>query len=453
MIRLVVLEQTVRELNWLLRESAPSEQGAFCLLREGRGASDIRLLATNLLLPPPDAWERQGTGILRPRAQWISAAISCAVQNRSGLLFVHSHPDPRYPLGLSRIDLESFAALAEHLAPILDGPFAAAVVHPHGWAGVVWSDRKVIPVDRMFRIGRNLQFLSPIQPTTESELDDRQKGALGVVHDRVRHLDVALVGCGGTGSPTAEQIVRMGVERLILIDGQRLDTPSNVRRVFGSRLSDIQSPEPPLKVDVVGQHLDNLQLGVPVLRVGGDVRTERVFRSLLDADAVIVATDNHGSRAIVNELASTYLMPVIDVGVRAGSKDKNLLSGLVAEIRVLTPTTPCLWCRKSIDAQVIRQENLPEEERRKLRNQGYVVGEVGAPEPSVVALTVLGSGLTTCALLALLSEEGEVAPSGYWADGFLGDSHETAPKEPVASCRCRTNVGLGDTSPPPFWDG
>src|SRR5207245_11546262 len=128
-------------------------------------------------------------------------------------------------------------------------------------------------------------------------------------------------------------------------------------------------------------------------RVAGDVRTEEVFRQLVDTDVVMMATDNHGSRAVVNELASTYLLPVIDMGVRAGSKQGNLLSGLVAEIRILTPTTPCLWCRKSIDAQVIRQENLPEEERQKLKDEGYLVGAGGAPEPSVVALTVLGSGL------------------------------------------------------------
>lgn len=453
MIRLALLEQTVRELNWLLAASAPREQGAFCLLRKGRGISGSRLLATGLLLPPADAWERQGIGILRPRAQWISAAISCAVQKHAGLLFIHSHPDPRYPVCLSPVDVESFHNLAEHLAPILDGPFAAAVVHPHGWAGVVWDGHKAIPIDRVIAVGRNLQFLSPILTSADGDADDRQRNALGVVHDRLRNSTVALVGCGGTGSPTAEQIVRMGPECVILVDKERLDTASNVRRVFGSKLSDVRGTESPLKVDVVGGHLDRLELGVRVLRIPGDVRTEEVFRNLLDADVVIAATDNHGSRAIVNELASTYLLPVIDVGVRAASKEKNLLAGLVAEVRVLTPTTPCLWCRKTIDAQIVREENLPEAERQELKKEGYLSGDVGALQPSVVALTVLGSGLTSCALLSLLSEEGEVAPSGYWVDGFFGDSHLTEPTEPISDCRCRTQVGLGDTSQPPFWRG
>ncbi len=137
----------------------------------------------------------------------------------------------------------------------------------------------------------------------------------------------------------------------------------------------------------------------------GDVRTESVFRSLLDTDVVLCGTDTHGSRAIVNELASTYFLPVIDVGVRVGARAGAVLSGLLAEIRVLTPTTPYLWCRRMIDGDIIRAENLPEEERAKLVREGYVSSTVGAPAPSVTALTVFASGMAGCALLGLLSED------------------------------------------------
>jgi len=314
MIRLAMLDQTVRELTWLFKESSPKEQGAFCLLREGRGLTDSRLLGTKLLLPPAEAWEKQGSGVLRPRAQWISAAISCAISERAGLLFVHSHPDPYHPIGMSSVDLISFEALARHLAPMLEGPFAAAVVHPYGWAGVVWSGNQIAPIDSIFGVGRTLRSLSSLEEALDEKMDDRQRGALGVVHGRVRSLVLGLVGCGGVGSPTAEQAIRMGVKRLVLVDGGFLDTESNVRRVFGSRPSDLRRPEARKKVDVVGDHVDGLEFGIPVVRVSGDVRMEEVFRNLLDTDLVINATDNHGSRAVVNDLASTYLLPVVDVG-------------------------------------------------------------------------------------------------------------------------------------------
>src|SRR5205823_6424926 len=168
------------------------------------------------------------------------------------------------------------------------------------------------------------------------------------------------------------------------------------------------------------------------------------WRELLDADMVIGCTDTHGSRAALNDLVSAYLLPVIDVGVQAGAKKNADLAALVAEISVLTPVTPCLWCRERISADVIRAENLPPEQRDRLVREGYLVGGVGHPAPSVMALTALGAGLATCALLAMLSSEGEVCASGYWIDGLMGDSGETQPSEPLPTCRCRGRIGAGD---------
>jgi len=450
MKRLAIYKRTCDELIKHLADSGDEEQGAFCLLNEGHGKYGSRLLATDLILPPHEGWERQGLDTLRPSAQWISAVIGKAIEAHSGLLFVHSHPNPAFPVGLSRVDVSSFISLSKTLAPMLEGPFAAAVVHPSGWSGVVWESDKLVSFGKMMSIGRTLSILNPLPEIERTKIDSRQSDALGVVHDRLRTLSVAVVGCGGLGSPIAEQLVRMGVAELILVDHDSLDTESNVRRVFGSTIADLHSTTPPLKVDVVGRHLEQLGLGVNIMRVNGDVRTEPIFRTLLDADVVINGTDTHGSRAIINDLASTYLLPVIDVGVRVSTKKGNRLCGLFADIRILTQDTPCLWCLKIIDSDTIRTENLPEDERRKLQKEGYVVGGIGEPVPSVAALTVLGSGLATCALLTLLSEEGEVAPSSYWVDGFFGDSSESKVKEPVSGCRCRQNIGRGDIVAPPF---
>ena len=452
MNRLVVLDDTAKTAADQLRQVEPREGGAFYLLYEGKGQSRAasRLLMTKQIPPIAGAWESQDSDMLRPSAQWVSAAISHATEAHSGLLFIHSHPDPSYPIGLSYSDRSSFLSLADTLAPMLDGPFAAVVVHPNGWAGFLWSGRRIVPVDKVVAIGRTMRFLSPMQKLNDSNLDSRQHDALGTVHHRLRRLSVAVVGCGGLGSPIAEQLVRMGVAELTLIDHDVLDSDSNVRRVFGSTAADLGAPIPPPKVDIMARHLEKLGLGVHIHPINGDVRKEEVFRALLDCDLVFNATDTHGSRAVVNELASTYMLPVIDVGVRVGSKSNGNLSGLVAETRILTPTTPCLWCRGTISADVIRAENLPEHERRQLAERGYVVQGIGDPAPSVAALTVLGSGLATCAMLALLSDEGEAAPSGYWVDGFLGDSLETQPTLPKDGCRCRQHIGLGDYAPPPF---
>jgi molybdopterin/thiamine biosynthesis adenylyltransferase len=452
MIRLAVVDRAVHVLLDHFGRKAGLEEGAFCLVREGRGIRGTRLLITEVLSPPTNAWDFQGAGVLRPSAQWTSAAVSRAIAAKAGLMFIHSHPDPRFPIGFSPSDTSSFISLAKTLAPMLAGPFVAVVAHPQGWSGYIWLNKKLVPIASIASIGAGLRFLSPMPHVVTGALDARQKDALGAMHDVLRGLIVAVVGTGGLGSVIAEQLVRMGVREIILIDFDVLDTDSNIRRVFGARIKDLRKSKLRTKVEVVTGHLKRLGFDVSIRSVSADIRVEQAFRETLDADVVLCATDTHASRATVNELASTYLLPVVDVGVRVAQKTSGSLSGLFADIRLLTPSRPCLWCRGTINADTIRAENLPQGERRRLITEGYVVNGFGVAAPSVVTLTVMASGLATSALLGLLSGEADVIPSGYWVDGLLGDSRINEPSQPNDRCLCRQNIGLGDAAVPPFID-
>lgn len=454
MNRLVVLEETRQAAEAHLTRSAPLEDGCFLLVREGRGSRGRRMIASEVILPPNDAWEQQRHDSLRPSARWLSAVISRAIGEQSGLAFVHSHPDPAFPAGFSVVDDSALLDLGRAMTPMLDGPFIAAIVHPQGWIAKVASSSGFQPIPRVSAVGRTLKSLDPpeirLRAAEDSDLDARQRDALGIVHDAVRRLHIGVVGAGGLGSPIGEQITRMGAAEVTLIEHDDLDTPSNVRRVSGSTVRHLNYTKPPAKVDVVGDHLEGIGLAGAIRRVNADVREEHAFRELLDCDVVLCGTDTHGSRAVINDLASAYLLPVIDVGVRAGAKKNGSLAALSAEVRVLTPVTPCLWCRGSISPDVIRAENLPYEQRDQLRREGYLPDGVGEPAPSVVALTGLGASLATCMLLALLSPEGDITPSGFVIDGFLAYVIETQPTEPSADCVCRTKIGGGDTEAPPF---
>ncbi len=444
MNRLIIPSTIVDTIERFLASKAPLEEGAFCLVRGGSGLTGTRLLATELELPPPGAWEAQHHDQLVPSTSWISALIGKTISAKAGLLFIHSHPESEFPPGLSPTDVRAFTEMGHSIAPMLDGPLAAVVVHPTGWSGVVWKDGKIVPIERIQSLGRILRFLSPVSPARNDLLDLRQRDALGVVQDVLCHLSVAVIGCGGIGSPLAEQLVRMGVGELLLIDYDRLDTPSNVRRVFGSTVNDLAAHTAPTKVAVASQHLNRIGLSTMIRTIEGDVRTEAVARALLDVDIVLIGTDTHGSRAVINDLVSAYFLPAIDVGVRVGTKLDGSLAGLFAEVRILTPATPCLWCRGTLNGATIAAENLLVDERRSRAQEGYVVGGVGEPVPSVVALTVLGSGLAASAMLAMLSENGEVAPTGYLIDGFFGDTHLFAGDEPKATCRCQQIHGRAD---------
>jgi len=453
-IRLALSEKSASELEAKLAASTPREDGGFFLLREGRGADGVRLVADEMLPVPADAWEIQDEERLRPSPEWLSAAVSVAADAHAGLLFVHSHPSRQSPAGLSSADESALMTLGNWITDLIGGPFAGLVAHEDGWTGALWTPYGLEPLGTIAAVGRSARIISkPTGPAPgDRELDARQRDALGDLHTQLRDLSIALVGCGGLGSPLAEQLVRMGVRTLILIDYDRLDTESNVRRVVGSTRAHANANVPPTKVDVVGAHLNKLGLGTSVIRVDGDVTSEAAFCHLLDADLVVGATDTHVSRAVMNDLPSTYLLPVIDVGVRVGNRADGRLAGLVAELRILAPDRPCLWCRDVLNADAIRIENLPTHERRELAREGYLVGPLGESAPSVTALGVLGSGMAGCALLGMFSSEGDHLPSGWIFDGLYGDSFpgQNAEIEPKSTCRCRQQLALADMSRPPL---
>ena len=174
MNRLALLDADVDELLDVLHDAQPRESGAFFLLREGCGLRGRRLLAVDPIFPTDDVWEAQHEGQLRPSARWVSVAISRAVAEHAGLLFVHSHPDPGHPVGFSPLDRSTILSLAETIGPILEGPFAAAVVHPEGWAGAVVEEATLAPLGRIVSVGRALRLLDPVALVAEQPADSAQ---------------------------------------------------------------------------------------------------------------------------------------------------------------------------------------------------------------------------------------------------------------------------------------
>ncbi len=450
MVRLVFLRSVWDELSSHLQDAAPSEDGAFLLIDLGQGSAGSRLTVSEIILPPENAWESRCNHNLRPSGQWLSAAIGAAIDSGSGLAFVHSHPDSHHPPELSWIDKATSKDWARTLVPTLQAPFASLVWTPSdisGWL-FVEADHEPIDVDTIETLGRRTRvLLHGAIPDRESdvELDDRQRRALGELgNDRLRNLSVGLVGAGGTGSPLAEILARMGMTRLTIIDPDVLDTPSNLRRITGSTQRDLESAA--AKADVVARHVNGLGLGTRAEPLSEDVRVKQVARRLLDLDLIISTTDTHSSRAHVNQVAFQYYVPVIDVGVKVGTATDGSISGMPVEVRLLLPDEPCLWCRGVLDAGRIREENLPPDERDRLRAEGYIQG-VDEPQPSLAALNNVAASIGATLALQLATDHQVALPT------FIFDPWELylQPVETAVDpdCLCRHWRGRADAVPLP----
>ena len=421
--------------EWLL-EAAPLESGTFCRMWTVERSGDIRHVL-GAPIESPEPWVAQAEELLTPSGRRISAAISVVMADKCGLAFVHTHPmDPSSPR-LSRIDVETSGKLGRTFAELVDAPFASLVVSPGGWGGaLVGSDGDVAAFDRIATVGTSLH-ITCAPGAVDQALDDRQIRALGTQTNlELRSLRVGVVGAGGIGSPVAEILARMGVGEVRLFDHDQLDTASNARRVFAVGRSDAERTPPVSKAKAVADGLNRLELGSKVRAIVGDIRHPETARHLLDVDIVVGATDTHSSRAVLAELGIRAAIPLIDTGVRVGTRRSGALDTLWLERRIQVPEGPCLWCWGVLDPERIRAELLPDEQRAGLVQEGYIIGGTDEPAPMVTGLTVTAAGLATTALLGMLGDALDASALGVGLDALNLSTRPFGRQEPDPACVC-----------------
>jgi molybdopterin-synthase adenylyltransferase len=444
MDRLVFPYEIWEALNSRFGRPDGREEGAFLQLGFGRTPNGVRLLARSVIFADgPDDWESQGPDNLRPSGRWMSRAFGAAMEADAGLAFIHSHPGSTHPAQLSPLDMATSRAWAPTLLGSLEGPFASLVWTRGAVEGVCFdqsSPTRPRPISRIQALGAGATvWLSRANPTPTDALDDRQERAVSQSGNvRLRDLDIVVVGAGGTGSSLAVRLARVGVRSITLIDPDRVDNPSNVRRIAGSSAGDVALGRS--KVDVVANYINHLDLGTKAVPLHGDVRTSEGLALLINTDLLLNTTDTHSSRAFVNQVALQYWVPTLDVGVRIGTT-AGTVSGMPAEVRLLLPDNGCLWCRGVIAADVIRAENLPAEERTRLAQEGYVTGPVGLAEPSIGPLNSLAADLVATSAIKLTV--GGTEPGWWIVDPW--EHYEMTGDAPVdPSCVCHIWRSAGD---------
>lgn len=391
---------------------------------------------------------------LSPRA--INGLIALCEKNKLRAILCHSHPDespysPSDDFGEARIASTLWDFLPQQIVGSL-------LLTPSGFRGRVWlPGPRHEPITAMRVIGRSIRSL-PINgqqtvPETiaQAKIHDRQILAFGRPGQAlIEAAKVGVVGAGGTGSPVAEQLVRLGVRDLILVDRDPVFDPSNLSRVYGSHSEDANPPfwrrwfRRPTKLNIVARHLRRISPKLRVQAIHGDVTNKSVAHALLDRDLIFTCTDNHHwGRAVLNQIAYQYLIPVINVGVALDGEEGTIRGGL-GMVQVLRPGLGCLWCAGYLDSTRIRDEALPVDERRRLEAEGYARG-VDGNAPSVVTLTTTIAGMAGTQFLQLVTdfmgEAGEVSRLNHFVlEGVIARG-TVAPRP---DCLCSKVKGRGD---------
>ena len=443
----IVIPQAIRQalIDHVLASARSDGREGHAFLFGARHRS--QMLMGRLWRTPSAMYTRRSQCDLELGQNYVVSALEYARSNGFSLIDVHSHPFTKNPQ-FSDIDNEYGVQNAQWVAQKMrEGAF------PDITWGMIVVGRSGQALARTFDYRSNnfvaAHLASPgnyareendgrADPENSARTFDRQIRLWGLSGQRrLAQARVAIVGLGGLGSVMSEQLVRIGVRNLTLIDGDLIES-SNVARLSGASLRDVGLP----KVAVIGRYLRRIAGKALRLNIRQEYLTREGSAALEDCDLLVGTVDREGARLLLNENAIRYLIPYVDVasGIKTNRAQVVRMGG---HVRIVEPgSSPCLQCyQDGIDPLEAALDLMEEADLRVRRELGYVDGTKLSPEPSVIPLNGILASLASQEVSKLVT--GFHAPHGFLGYDALANSLTIPDKihgAPLRSCPC---CGIG----------
>lgn len=373
----------------------------------GRRAGEARhVLTVHAIVPVPYA----ACPVRTPdRVTWptdlLPPLLGKASKSGLALLKIHSHPGgwPEFSNYDDTADRELFPSVYGWVDD--DLPHASAVMLPDGriFGRVVGADGEFTPLASVAVAGDEIRFWYPhdhLAAVPEFALRHAQAFGGGTT-SRLRRLSVAVVGCSGTGSPVVEMLARLGVGELVLVDPDRTEQ-KNLNRIINTTGADAERGE--FKVEVLARAVRQMDLGTRVVPLAKSLFDPDVVRRVAECDVVFGCMDSVDGRDLLNRLATYYLIPYFDVGVRLDADGRGGVDQICGTVHYLQPDGSSLLSRKLYTTEQLRAAGLrrtdPAAYEAQLREK-YIVG-VQEDRPAVISVNMLYAALAVNELLARL---------------------------------------------------
>lgn len=362
---------------------------ALCGRRNGH---DGHVLAVHRIVPIP----YEECPVRRPdRITWrtdrIEPLLEEARKKGMALLKVHSHPGyyDRFSLIDDDADRDLFSSI---YAWIDDGlPHMSAILLPDGkmFARVVTRAGDFQPVDMVAVAGDDLRFWHSSQERTGPEqFEEKSRQFFGnETFSRLRRLSAGVVGCSGTGSPLVEQLARLGVGRLTLVDPDVIKE-KNLNRILNSTRHDALTER--YKVEVLAEAIEAIGLGTTVVPLAQNLVAGPVLRALAECDVLFGCMDSAEGRYYLNRIAVFYSIPYFDLGVRLDADGGGGVSYVCGSVHYMQPDGSSLIGRGMVTMEAVATEGLARRnpgEYARQRQEGYI-RNVHVERPAVITINM-----------------------------------------------------------------
>jgi ThiF family len=375
------------------------EHAAVLLVGSRRDGRRATLLARELDLLPDEDFPPGEYGYRQIAPAALARLGNRAYAEGLGLVTLHSHPGATSQVALSGDDLKGHRRVFAHLQDIVDGrPVGGVALGTDSADGEVWlSSQEIHRLERIDVIGERAETLRP-KPAADvaatADRYDRQVRLFGAQgQGLLRSMKVAVVGVGGGGSLVVEQLAHLGVGEIVAVDFDRV-AEHNLSRIVGASAKDARRGTK--KVEVARRLVRSIDPAVRVMAVDGDVVDRHVAECLTWADFIVLATDNHTSRLVVNAIAQAHLIPAVQIGAKVDARKDGSIEQIYCAVRPILAPGGCLHCAGAIDQAAVHRETATEEERIA---QDYLGQESGVVDPSVITLNAASAATAMNMLL------------------------------------------------------
>ncbi|UXJ50304.1 ThiF family adenylyltransferase [Pseudomonas citronellolis] len=385
-IRLVLTDAIHTSLRGHLFPGDGKEAAAILLCNRYEG-EPMKLLAKDFILVPYDECKVRTEVAITWPGIYLEAAIDRAQANSMSIILVHSHPGGY--LEFSDIDDKSDQSTMRSLYEGVEVIHGSAIMVKTGEmrARLYNAGDLVGPVELITFAGDNISYWwnDCIGP---QKLPMAFTSGMTSMLNRLR---AAVIGVSGTGSIVAEQLSRLGFGELILVDDDNIEE-KNLNRILNSTLADAQSGRS--KVEMFADAVQKIRGTTAAIPVHRQISTREAVLKVASADVIFCCVDTHNGRMYLDRLASYFLIPLFDVGVKIPTHedpdDGRVISDVLGRVDYVKPGGTTLSDRGVYTPESLHQEYLylsdPETYREHLE-LGYIPG-IQEEAPSVITLNM-----------------------------------------------------------------
>ncbi len=357
-----------------LHKDVLQEDLAFAYWRPSIGQHRFTAIVTELVLPAEGDRVLHGNVSFLP--QYLRRVLA-EVPEGCGIAFLHGHPGGGWQ-GMSGDDV---VAERDRLASAVGGrtrlPLVGLTRAVDGtWSGRVWirnaprsyEKREALSV-RAVGPQLNISYhpREPMAKATASQVATLSVWGEAAQQQLVR-ARVGIVGLGSVGSLVAESLSRMGLRRLTYIDFDKLER-RNLDRTAGSTDADVEAGL--LKVQLVARNAvhSSTATDLDLRPVAESVLSPAGLAAALDCDVLFACVDRPWPRHLLNALAYSHLIPVIDGGITARVKPDGTPQHVAWRIHTVGPGRACLVCLGQL-----RRSDVALDREGKLDDPDYIEG-------------------------------------------------------------------------------